>query len=120
MSDKQMAKQEGKLETAHPLYRVTPAVDIYETDNELVMHADLPGVAEQDLQIEVAHGTLTLEAEQVALKGGAKKTYFRQFKLSERINADAGEALMRDGVLTLKLPKTEEAKPKKIAVKTLH
>lgn len=120
MTDKQMIKQEAELETAHPLYWVTPAVDIYETETELVMHADMPGVTEQDLRIEVARGTLTLEAEQDSVNGGAKKGYFRQFKLSERINADAGEATMKDGVLMLKLPKTEEAKPKKIAVKTIH
>lgn len=120
MSNKQMINQEEKLATKSYLNRVSPAVDVYETDNELVMHANLPGVIEKDLQIEVVRGILTLEAEQAAAEGSAKKAYYRQFKLSERINADGGEAVLKDGVLTLKLPKTEKAKPKKIAVKTLH
>lgn len=124
MSDKQMMKNENELESkverALPIQRFTPAVDIYETDQQLILQADLPGVAEQDLQLEVVRGILTLEAEQAAVEGAARKAYYRQFKLSERIDADAGVAELKDGVLTLQLPKTEAAKPKKIAVKTLH
>lgn len=124
MTDKQMMENESnemnKVERALPVQRFTPKVDIYETDQELVMLTDLPGVAEQDLQLEVVRGILTLEAEQAAVEGAARKAYYRQFKLSERVNADAGTAELKDGVLTLRLPKTEAAKPKKIAVKTLH
>ena len=103
-----------------PIQRFTPAVDIYETDQHLIMLADLPGVTEQHLQLEVVRGILTLEAEQAAVEGTARKAYYRQFKLSDRIDADAGDAQLKDGVLTLRLPKTEAAKAKKIAVKTLH
>ena len=124
MTDKQMMENESnemnKVERALPVQRFTPKVDIYETEQELVMLTDLPGVAEQDLQLEVVRGILTLEAEQAAVEGAARKAYYRQFKLSERVNADAGTAELKDGVLTLRLPKTEAAKPKKIAVKTLH
>jgi len=124
MTDKQMMENESnemnKVERALPVQRFTPKVDIYETDQELVMLTDLPGVAEQALQLEVVRGILTLEAEQAAVEGAARKAYYRQFKLSERVNADAGTAELKDGVLTLRLPKTEAAKPKKIAVKTLH
>lgn len=124
MTDKQMTvKSNGSQENiahAAPLRRLTPAVDIYETGEELVLLADLPGVAEQDLQLEVSHGVLTLEA--APSNAGAEQQYnfYRQFRLSERIDAGAGEAALKDGVLTLRLPKVEEAKPKKIAVKTLH
>ena len=124
MTEKQMMnKEHAELENvqrALPLQRFTPAVDIYETEQELVLLADLPGVMEQDLQLEVERGILTLEAEQAAVEGAARKAYHRQFKLSERIDADAGIAELKDGVLTLRLPKSEAAKPKKIAVKTLH
>lgn len=124
MNEKQMMEQERKennaIEKALPIQRYTPAVDIYETDQELVLLADLPGVREEDLQLEVVRGILTLEAEQAAVKGSAQKAYYRQFKLSDRIDADAGEAELKDGVLTLRLPKSEAEKPKKIAVKTLH
>jgi HSP20 family molecular chaperone IbpA len=102
------------------VHRVTPDVDIYETEQELVLLADLPGVIEQDLQLEVERGILTLEAQQTAVEGTARKAFYRQFKLSERIDSVAGAAELKDGVLTLRLPKTEAAKPKKIAVKTLH
>ena len=122
MSDKQMINNEEqqKVERALPVQYLTPEVDIYETEHELVLLANLPGAEEQDLQLEVKRGVLTLEAEQAAIEGAARKAYYRQFKLSERINADAGSAELKDGVLTLRLPKAEEAKPKKIAVKTLH
>lgn len=124
MSDRQMMDSENsslnKNESTASKKRLTPTVDIYETDAEMVLLADLPGVEEPGLQIEVTRGVLTLEAEQVAAKGKAGAAYFRQFKLSERIDADAGEATLKDGVLTLKLPKSEAAQPKRIAVKTLH
>ncbi len=124
MTDKQMINSEeqnvAKVERALPVRRLTPAVDIYETEQELVLLAELPGVVERDLQLEVERGILTLEAEQAAVEGAARKAYYRQFKLSERIDADAGSAELKDGVLTLRLPKAEKAKPKKIAVKTLH
>ena len=121
MSDKQMVSREnGEMEQAKPVVWSTPPVDIYETDDELVLTADLPGVADNGLQLEVSRGVLTLEAEVQAADNGKQRGYYRQFKLSERIDADAGEAALKDGVLTLRLPKSEAAKPRRIAVKTLH
>ena len=124
MSDKQMIQRElqdeHQVEQAKPIFWSTPAVDIYEVDNELVLMADLPGVEENDLQLQVSRGVLTLEAEIQADKNSGKYGFYRQFKLSERIDADAGAAVLKDGVLTLRLPKTEAAKPKRIAVQTLH
>lgn len=124
MNDKQMTTQQ--VEQAHPVEQTapivwgTPAVDIYETESELVLLADMPGVVEQGLQLEVSRGVLTLEAERSVAEDGSKYGYYRQFKLSDRIDADAGQAQLKNGVLTLRLPKSEAAKPKKIAVKTLH
>ncbi len=124
MNDKQMmnqAKEKSSVAAqARALRRATPLVDIYETADDLVLLIDLPGVAEQDLQIEVSQGVLTLEGAVADPQARTEKHYYRQFKLHDRIDADAGEAQLRDGVLTLKLPKLAEAKPKKIAVKTLH
>jgi len=124
MTDKQMTtKTNDSLENvaqAKPLRRSVPAIDIYESGDDLVLIADLPGVEEKDLQLEVSGGVLTLDAA-ISNAGSAQQhSYYRQFKLSDRIDADAGEAALKDGVLTLRLPKVEEAKPKKIAVKTLH
>jgi len=112
--------QEGKVDMATPIFRLNPVVDIYETDEELVVMADLPGVEEPGLQLEVSRGVLTLEAEIAAAVNEQKRGYYRQFKLSDRIDADAGSAALKDGVLTLRLPKSETPKPKKIVVKTLH
>ena len=124
MSDKNMTTQQVEqvhpVEQAVPVIWGTPAVDIFETDSELMLLANMPGVTEQGLQLEVSRGVLTLEAERQGAEGGNKHGYYRQFKLSERIDADAGQAQLKNGVLTLRLPKIEAAKPKKIAVKTLH
>lgn len=123
MTDKQIMGKESQLSDvekhADSVYRYTPAVDIYETEEALVMVADMPGVDEENLQIEVARGILTLEGD-FGREEGYRTEYYRQFKLSDRFDADAGEAALKDGVLTLKLPKSETEKPKKITVKTLH
>lgn len=124
MSDKEMATQPmeemQQVEQTTPIIWGTPAVDIYETDSDLILLADMPGVTENGLQLEVSRGVLTLEAERQVADDGNKHGYYRQFKLSDRIDADAGQAELKNGVLTLRLPKSEAAKPKKIAVKTLH
>jgi len=115
MTDKQIVTKEKSAS----VYRFTPEVDIYETDEGLVVMADMPGIDEKDLQIEIANGILTLEGGFEAGEGGQIE-YYRQFKLSDRIAAETGEAELKDGVLTLRLPKSEEEKPIRIAVKTLH
>ena len=124
MSDKEMtSRSNGSMENTgdvKSMIRMAPAVDIYETDEELVVLADLPGVEESALQLEVSRGVLTLEGEVHDGAADTQRSYYRQFTLSDRIDADAGKATMKDGVLTLRLPKSEAAKPKKIAVRTLH
>ena len=124
MSEEQMVNQENvstpSVERVKSIIRITPAVDIYETTDELVLTADLPGVATQGLQLEVSRGVLTLEGEIQAADNEKQRSYYRQFRLSERIDAEAGDAALKDGVLTLRLPKSEAAKPRKIAVKTIH
>ena len=124
MSEKQMISRDNgethKIEQAKPVFWATPQVDIYETAEELVVMADLPGVEERGLQLEVSRGVLTLEAEVQAAENEKQHGYYRQFQLSDRIDADAGSAALKDGVLTLRLPKSEAARPKKIAVKMLH
>ena len=122
MNDKQVVTQEqhqeNKTEGAKSILHLTPTVDIYETATELVVMADLPGVEESGMQLEISRGVLTLEAEIQADENEQQRGYHRQFQLSEQIDTDAGDASLKDGVLTLRLPKIEAAKPKKIAVKT--
>ena len=103
-----------------------PAVDIYETENELVVKADLPDVNPQDLDIRVENNILTIRGERkFATKVNednylrierAYGSFSRSFSLANTVNADAIKADYQNGVLTLSIPKREEAKPKQIKV----
>ncbi len=103
-----------------------PAVDIFETERELTLLADLPGVKAKDLKIDLNDNILTLTADETALEGPGEKDvlreyrtgrYYRQFSLSDTIDQSKIEAVLKDGVLRLTLPKVEAATPRKIAVK---
>ena len=104
----------------------TPAVDIYETNDALILLADLPGVSKDDLNIRLEDDVLTLEGVALADAAPAGEpllteyrtgTFFRQFTLSEAIDRDKIDAQLNHGVLKLVLPKAEAAKPKRIEVK---
>ena len=105
----------------------TPDVDIFETDKEITLLADMPGVKPEDLTIDLRDNTLTLSAG-IALDQGVDEEnilieyetgkYYRQFTVGELIDQEKIDAHLKDGVLRLLLPKAEKATPKKIAVKT--
>lgn len=119
-SDVHKNKLDHKNEQKKSIMWRSPDVDLYENSDELVLHADLPGVVEEGVQVEVSRGVLTLQAVPVSAETAGRHGYYRQFTLSSWIDADAGTAALEDGVLTLRLPKSEAAKPKRIAVQTLH
>jgi HSP20 family protein len=104
----------------------TPAVDIYETQDNLVLLADLPGVAKDDLNIKLDDELLTIEAEvhpsaapgQHLVNEYAQGTFYRQFSVGEAIDRNKIDANLKNGVLELTLPKAEKAKPKRIQVKS--
>lgn len=105
----------------------TPAVDIFETDHEIILMADMPGVKAKDLGIDLRDNVLTLVGEVESPEGPNEVdvlreygigTYFRQFTLSQMIDQSKIEADLKDGVLRLNLPKVQPAVPRKIAVKT--
>jgi HSP20 family protein len=105
----------------------TPAVDIFETEKEITLLADMPGVKADDLIIDLRENTLTLTAdiatdddsnEENILKEYETGRYYRQFTLGELINQENIDAKLNDGVLRLTLPKVEKATPKKISVKS--
>ena len=104
---------------------VTPPVDIYEDRDGLVVQADLPGVAKENLDVRVENGLLTIQTRpgNVPLGGGSVYreyelvNFFRQFELSDKVDQQKISADLRHGVLTLKLPRAEQAKPKRIDVK---
>jgi HSP20 family molecular chaperone IbpA len=104
---------------------VTPPVDIYENGDGLVVKADLPGVAKENLDVRVENGLLTIQTKPApVIPGGAPiyreyelANFFRQFELSDKVDQQKISADLQHGVLTLKLPRAEEAKPKRIEVK---
>ncbi|PYT64446.1 MAG: molecular chaperone [Acidobacteria bacterium] len=103
-----------------------PAVDIYETENELVVKADLPDVNPQDLDIRVENNVLTIRGERKFENEVNEDNYLRieraygsfcrSFSLANSVKSEAIKADYQNGVLTLSIPKREEAKPKQIKV----
>src|SRR6202158_4126765 len=103
-----------------------PSVDIYETEHELVVKADLPEVDPKDLDIRVENNILTIRGERKFEKNVNQDNYLRveraygsfarSFTLANTVNAEAIKADYQNGVLTLTIPKKEEAKLKQIKV----
>lgn len=125
------AKKKAELTTpaeqTRPGLVFTPAVDIFETEKEITLLADMPGVKAKDLNIDLHENVLTLDGD-VNSPEGADETdvireyrtgkYYRQFTLSQLIDQSEIDAALKDGVLRLRLPKVEAATPRKIAVKS--
>jgi HSP20 family protein len=103
-----------------------PSVDIFETDNELVLKADIPGVDQKDIDIQLENGTLSLKGERKFERDEKNKGFHRQersygsfvryFTVPETIDSENVKADFQAGVLTVTLPKKEIAKPKAIKV----
>jgi HSP20 family protein len=103
---------------------IAPPVDIYETPEALVVLADLPGVSKEDLDVRVDNHLLTIHGTvfhgvhgDLVYREYELVNYFRQFELTNNVDQSRISAELRHGVLTLSLPKAEEAKPKRIEVK---
>ena len=105
----------------------SPAVDIEETEGAIVLHADLPGIDKKDIEVSVSDGVLTVSGKREEKIEEKKKgsvfrerrygSFARSFRLAPNVASDRIDAAYKDGVLTVTLPKKEEAKPKQIAVK---
>jgi len=105
-----------------------PAVDIYETEQNIVLKAELPGVDPKDVEATVHEGTLYLKGERKFEKEVKEESYHhvershgsfaRSFELPASVDADKVLAEFKDGVLTLTMPKKEEGKAKKIRIST--
>ena len=112
---------------ALPSRSTVPALDIVEKENEIVVNAELPGVKKEDVKITFENNILTLSSEQkpaevsekdtVLLKEIRNSGFNRSVKFGYQIDAAKISAEMSDGVLTITLPKAEQAKPKQIEVK---
>jgi HSP20 family molecular chaperone IbpA len=123
--EKAEARAAAELTRQGPTF--TPAVDIFETDQEITVLADMPGVKAKDLAIDLRENTLTLSGDVESPEGANEEevlreyrtgNYYRQFTLSEGIDQSKIEAALKDGVLRLRLPKVEAAVPRTIPVKT--
>jgi HSP20 family protein len=123
----------GRTSQEQNLTPWVPAVDILESEHELVVKADLPDIKPEQLDIRVENNILSIRGERkfekVARSAGEKaedKNYLRversygpfarSFSLANTVNTEAIKADYKDGVLTLSIPKREEAKPKQIKV----
>jgi HSP20 family protein len=102
------------------------AVDVREADDQLVVEADLPGFTKDQINVNVEQGVLTIEAEREAADHGDGKVHLherrstrvtRRFTLPSTYDTQGIDATLSDGVLTLKLDKREESKPRKVEVK---
>ena len=103
-----------------------PAVDILETENDLVLKADVPGVDLKDIDIQLENGTLTLKGERKLETEEPKKgfhrmersygSFVRYFTVPDTVDSEHVQADYHNGVLTVTLPKKEIAKPKAIKV----
>lgn len=115
----------AKREETRTLGRMlVPAVDIFESSESLTLIADLPGVDKNGLDINTEKGVLTINGT-VTLKDRGRgilrefssASYYRQFKLPDELNTDKSYAELRDGVLILRIPKTDAAMPKRIEIR---
>ncbi len=106
----------------------SPTVDIEEDDNNYLIRADVPGVDKKDIEVRLDNGVLSITGEKKVEKEtgkGSKQhrterycgSFSRRFTLPTTIKSDKVDASYKDGVLSLKIPKAEEAKPKAIEIK---
>jgi HSP20 family protein len=105
----------------------SPAVDIFETDNAIVLKAELPGMTEKDIDLTVDRNLLTIKGERQFENEVNKDNYhrveraygsfMRSFQLPATVDTTKVQAEQKNGILTVTLPKKEEEKPKKINIK---
>ena len=102
---------------------VAPRVDIYESDNDLVLTADVPGTAKGGVDLKLEDGVLQVTAHRTTTVKDPvyselrNSSYYRAFSLSDEIDSEGISAELKDGVLTVTLPKSAKAKPRTIEVK---
>jgi HSP20 family protein len=111
---------------ANALRRWIPAMDLVETDEHFVLKADLPGLTEADVNLEVEDNVLTVSGERKAEHEDKREGYMRversfgsfrrSLTLPEGIDPEAVQASFDNGVLEVRIPKPEERKPRKVAI----
>ena len=127
MSDSKAVKESRTANPATaPESALRPRVEVFEDAEGITLIADLPGVSSERLNVQVDKDTLLLEGTaDIAMPEGMQalhaevrsKLYRRSFALSSELDPDAIEAKLKDGVLTLHIPKRAEVRPRKVEVK---
>ena len=121
---------EGLLRPTRRTYQgggLVPAIDVSETDHEYLVKAELPGIKREDLDVTIQDGVLTINAEssyenehkedgRIIRQERRYGKFVRSMRLGEEVDKEKVQAEYKDGVLSLKLPKAEAVKPKKIEV----
>ncbi len=102
---------------------VSPSFDIFEEDDDVVVKGELPGIKKEDLDVNLTDDTITISGEKKKEEKTEKKDYYRlersygsfsrSFSLPEEVQTDKAKAKFKDGVLEIRVPKTEESKKKK-------
>lgn len=105
-----------------------PPVDVFENENGIILHADLPGVGSEGLNLQIDKDTLLIEGRaELPFPEGMKAMYAevraanyrRSFAMSSELDTNAVQASLKDGVLTLRIPKKEALQPRKIEVQAV-
>jgi HSP20 family protein len=131
MAENSTLATKGRAETAGPeqtrggAFFFTPRVDIYETENELTLYAEVPGVRPEDVDLHYEQGELTLrarvkprtEGKRLLLQEYEEGDFYRAFNIHESIDPNRISAECKNGILAVHLPKAEAAKPRQINVK---
>jgi HSP20 family molecular chaperone IbpA len=107
-------KKDRSLERTRAGRERVPPVDIYESEHELLLVADVPGVSSQHLNLRIEPPELRIEGTST---GEEAVTWVRAFNIDERIAAGEVTAELKNGVLTIHLPKAAESKPRKVEIR---
>lgn len=116
--------EETTPELTRHIRAIRPLVDIYENDDELLLHADMPGVEKENITVNIENGKLSLTGLRKMEEAGATQweefsevEYRRTFSVPQTIDVNKVKAELKEGVLRLHLPKSEAAKPRQIEIK---
>lgn len=119
-------KKENMMEKRQELPRIATVVDIYENEDEILLHADMPGVTKENVTVNVDNGKLEISGTRRLQGKGtsnwqefADVEYRRVFAVPQSIDVTKVNAELKEGVLRLHLPKAEAAKPKTIKISSL-
>lgn len=105
---------------------MSPSVDIFEEGNDMVVKAEIPGISKEDLNVSITEDSLTISGEKKQEEKVEKKdfhrversygSFTRSFRLPDNVNGEKAKASFTDGVLEVRIPRTKEAKKKKIQI----